>query len=63
MLAATTLVYRQGVIAAIGIGEVLLVVLVLVLIFGARKLPDLARALRKSGKEFKEGLHGDDEES
>jgi sec-independent protein translocase protein TatA len=36
--------------------EWLIVLLVIVLIFGARKLPDLARSLGASAKEFRKGL-------
>ncbi|REK09818.1 MAG: twin-arginine translocase TatA/TatE family subunit [Actinobacteria bacterium] len=43
--------------------EWLIVLLVIVLIFGARKLPDLARSLGASAKEFRKGLdQGADEE-
>lgn len=38
-----------------GILELLLVLLVLVLLFGAKKLPELARSLGKSINEFKRG--------
>ncbi len=38
-------------------GQELLIVLVIVLIiFGARKLPDLARSLGASAKEFRKGI-------
>lgn len=44
--------------------EWVVVLLVVVLIFGARKLPDLARSLGASAKEFRKGLEqGVDEES
>ncbi len=39
----------------LGWGELLLVLLVILLLFGARKLPDLARALGRSLSEFKKG--------
>lgn len=36
--------------------ELLLILLIIVLIFGARKLPDLARSLGSSAKEFRKGI-------
>ena len=36
--------------------ELLIVLLIVVLIFGARKLPDLARSLGASAKEFRKGV-------
>jgi sec-independent protein translocase protein TatA len=46
----------------IGAGEIILILAVLLLLFGAKKLPDLARSLGKSAREFKKGLSGDDDE-
>lgn len=43
----------------IGLPEIVLILAVLLLLFGARKLPDLARSLGKSTKEFKAGMHED----
>ena len=40
----------------IGPGEIIVIVVVLVLLFGARKLPDLARSIGQSAKEFRKGL-------
>lgn len=37
----------------LGFGEILLIFLVLLLLFGAKRLPELARGLGKSLKEFK----------
>lgn len=37
----------------IGSGEILIVALVLVLLFGGKKIPELARGLGESGKELK----------
>jgi sec-independent protein translocase protein TatA len=36
--------------------EWLIILLVILLLFGARKLPDLARSLGSSAKEFRKGL-------
>ena len=35
----------------------LIVLVVVMLMFGAKKVPELARSLGKAQKEFKEGLH------
>jgi len=44
--------------------ELLIVLLIVLLIFGARKLPDLARSLGASAKEFRKGVSdGSDEEA
>ena len=44
--------------------ELLIILLIVVLIFGARKLPDLARSLGASAKEFRKGVEeGTDREA
>lgn len=43
-------------VANIGSGELLIVLAVLVLVFGASQLPKLARSLGQAQKEFKKGL-------
>jgi sec-independent protein translocase protein TatA len=40
----------------IGFWEIVLILAVLLLLFGARKLPQLARSIGRSTKEFKSGL-------
>lgn len=48
----------------IGAGEIILILAVLLLLFGAKKLPELARSLGRSAKELKEGLReGEDDEA
>lgn len=37
----------------LGFGEIMMIVLVLVLLFGAKKLPELAKGLGQSIQEFK----------
>jgi len=44
----------------IGWPEILLVLLVVLLLFGAKRLPDLARSLGKSLREFKKGREDGD---
>ena len=46
----------------LGIGELILILLVLLLFFGKDKLPDLARSIGKSFKELKSGFEKSPEE-
>ena len=39
-----------------GLWQILLVILIIALIFGAKKIPEIARALGRSSGEFKKGL-------
>ncbi|OHD55235.1 MAG: preprotein translocase [Spirochaetes bacterium GWF1_51_8] len=41
---------------SIGLPEILVILLIIFLLFGAKRLPDLARSLGKSLKEFKKGV-------
>jgi sec-independent protein translocase protein TatA len=50
--------------SGIGAPELILVLVIVLLLFGAKKLPEMARSLGRSSKEFKAGLQesGADEE-
>ena len=41
---------------SLGPGELIPILLILLLLFGATRLPRLARSMGQAGKEFKEGL-------
>jgi sec-independent protein translocase protein TatA len=43
----------------IGAGEIILILAVLLLLFGAKKLPDLARSLGRSARELRRGMNED----
>jgi len=43
-------------LGSLGWPELIIIVAVIVLLFGARKLPDLARSMGASAKEFRKGL-------
>lgn len=42
--------------AALGMTEYVIILLIVVLLFGAKKLPELARSLGSSVSEFKKGI-------
>lgn len=42
---------------SLGPTELLVVLAIVLLLFGAKKLPDLARSLGKSSREFKHGMN------
>lgn len=45
----------------LGTWEILLLVLVILLLFGAKRIPEMMRGLGRGAKEFKEGLRDDSE--
>jgi len=45
----------------IGLPELIIILVVILLLFGSTKLPDLARAMGKSIREFKKASAGEDE--
>jgi sec-independent protein translocase protein TatA len=47
----------------VGPAELLIVLAVVLLLFGSKKLPELARGMGQASREFRKGLHfGDDDE-
>ena len=48
-------------IAGLGPQELIIIAIVLVLLFGAKKLPELARGMGQAAKEFRSGLHDEPE--
>lgn len=46
----------------IGLPEILIILLVVLLLFGATKIPELAKGLGKGIKEFKKAARDDNEE-
>ena len=42
--------------------EILLVMAVVLLLFGGKRIPELMKGIGRGAKEFKEGLRGDDTE-
>lgn len=47
----------------LGTWEIILIALVILLIFGGRKIPELMRGLGKGIKSFKDGMNGKEEEA
>jgi sec-independent protein translocase protein TatA len=49
----------------VGLGhwEILVIVLVVLLLFGGRKIPELMKGLGTGMREFKKGMRGEDDES
>ena len=45
----------------IGVPELIVVLVILLLLFGAKKLPELAKSLGSSAKELKNAMKDDDE--
>jgi sec-independent protein translocase protein TatA len=66
----TTLIIFTGCVGRIGGWEVIIILALIILLFGAKKLPELARSLgsglrefRKATKEFEAGKDIDDDDS
>ena len=46
----------------IGAGEIIIVALVVLLLFGGKKIPELMKGMGKGVKAFKDGMNGVEEE-
>ena len=47
----------------LGMPEIILIALVIILLFGTKKLPDFARAIGEAIKEFKKAIKDNDDET
>jgi len=46
----------------LGMGELLVIILIVVLLFGGKKIPELMRGLGSGIREFKKAAQGEDED-
>jgi sec-independent protein translocase protein TatA len=49
-----------GFLGGMGGGEIFILLIIILLLFGAKRIPDLARGLGKGIKEFKDARNGTD---
>jgi sec-independent protein translocase protein TatA len=47
---------------SLGMGEILLILLIVVLIFGTSRIPDLGRGLGEGIRNFKKSVRGEEDE-
>ena len=52
-----------GLFGPLGATELIVILLIVVLLFGARKIPDLARSLGEGIKNFRTGIKGSDNDT
>ena len=48
-----------GILGGLGTGEIVLLVVVLLIFFGGKRIPELARGLGKGIREFKDAKNGE----
>jgi sec-independent protein translocase protein TatA len=48
---------------ALGTSEIVVIVLIVVLLFGAKKIPELMRGMGRGVKEFKDAVNGEGSEN
>ena len=49
------------ILLTVGWPEILLIALIILLLFGAKKIPELMKSLGKGAKSFKDGMNGVEE--
>ena len=50
------------ILGVIGPWQIILIIAVILLLFGGKKIPELMKGIGKGAREFKKGLSGEDEE-
>jgi sec-independent protein translocase protein TatA len=50
------------ILGVIGPWQIILIVIVVLLIFGGKKIPELMRGIGQGAREFKKGISGEEEE-
>jgi sec-independent protein translocase protein TatA len=45
-----------------GLPEMIVILVIVMLLFGAKKLPEMARSIGKASKEFKKGMKDNDDD-
>lgn len=51
-----------GFLGSLGTGEIIVIVLVVLLLFGGKKIPELMKGIGKGVKSFKDGINGLEDE-
>jgi sec-independent protein translocase protein TatA len=57
-----TVIPWREIMFGLGFGEILLILLIIVLIFGTSRIPELGRGLGEGIKNFKKSVRGDEDE-
>jgi sec-independent protein translocase protein TatA len=52
---------EESLMPNVGLPEILIVLVIALVVFGPKKLPELGRSLGKGINEFKDGMSGDDD--
>jgi len=58
----SVIVFIGGILGGLGTTEILLIALVILLLFGGKKIPELMKGIGKGVKSFKDGMKGIEDE-